>query len=154
MFNVQRILQMVGLSGVVLVLGCNPDKPKPIAAGMARTPEVTSPRGDGTAKATEAAINLRVASRPEYDAVIAGHKGKVVLVDFWATYCVPCRKQFPHTVELSRTLGDLGLRVVSVSCDGADKHDAAQQFLQKSEARFDNLNVGSGWLHERIGIES
>ena len=44
-------------------------------------------------------------------------RGKVVLVDFWATWCLPCMAQLPHTVELADRFRDRGLTVATVSLD-------------------------------------
>jgi thiol-disulfide isomerase/thioredoxin len=44
-------------------------------------------------------------------------KGKVVLVDFWATWCVPCMHEFPHIKKVYDTYHDKGLEIVGVSCD-------------------------------------
>ena len=47
----------------------------------------------------------------------ANYKGKVVLVDFWATWCVPCREEIPHFVEWQKQYGEQGLQVVGLSMD-------------------------------------
>lgn len=47
----------------------------------------------------------------------ADFKGKVVLLDFWATWCPPCKAEIPSFVELQKTYGDKGLVVVGVSLD-------------------------------------
>ena len=47
----------------------------------------------------------------------ADFKGKVVLLDFWATWCPPCRMEIPDFVELQKTYGEKGLVVVGVSLD-------------------------------------
>lgn len=44
-------------------------------------------------------------------------KGEVVLLNFWATWCPPCRQEMPSMVELSKAYADKGLKVVAVSVD-------------------------------------
>lgn len=73
--------------------------------------------GDKQAVALNGEAELRVVDRIGYDAAIAEHRGKVVLVDFWATWCLPCVEQFPHTIELAERFGERGLAVITVSFD-------------------------------------
>ena len=85
------------------------------------------------------AVQLQVVSPAEFDAIIAQHKGKVVLVDFWASWCVPCRKAFPHTVDMAKKHADDGLVVVSMCFDDEDAREDALEFLKENNATFQNL---------------
>ncbi|HVO96970.1 MAG TPA: TlpA disulfide reductase family protein [Bryobacteraceae bacterium] len=64
-----------------------------------------------------------------YPKMVAGHKGRIVLVDFWATWCVPCRAEMPQLVKLSAKLGARGVDIVTVSADEPGKEAAAYKFL-------------------------
>lgn len=87
-------------------------------------------------------------------------RGKVVLVDFWADYCVPCKKNFPNLVSLSKDLGKDGLAVVSVNLDDPKDRkirDRAVKFLRDSKATFTNLVLAESedplaWF-ERLKID-
>ena len=63
-------------------------------------------------------IHVQVADRQAFDALVEQRRGEVVLVDFWATWCIPCVQQFPHTVDLHRKYAGRGLAVISV-CSGS-----------------------------------
>jgi thiol-disulfide isomerase/thioredoxin len=87
-------------------------------------------------------ISVRVVDKAGYDKIIAANKGKVVVVDCWATWCVPCRKAFPETVKLSKTYADKGVVVMSLSFDDPVKGqvpDKVKEFLVKQDAQFENL---------------
>src|SRR5438874_7926801 len=49
-----------------------------------------------------AEVKLEVVKWPGLEKVIASYKGKVVVIDIWADFCIPCKKEFPHFVELHR----------------------------------------------------
>jgi thiol-disulfide isomerase/thioredoxin len=70
---------------------------------------------------------------------ITKHHGKVVLVDFWATWCGPCVKGFPHLVELSNKHRDAGLAVISVSMNEPKDRPSVLAFLERQKADFENL---------------
>lgn len=88
----------------------------------------------GRSQDAVAHITLKPVDRPAYNAIISTQEGKVVLVDFWATWCLPCVEQLPHTLELGRRLSDRGLVVVTVSCDEPADADQVTQFLTSKKA--------------------
>lgn len=88
--------------------------------------------------------NLAVAAISEAPAIklpalngeldLAKLRGKVVYLDFWASWCVPCRKSFPWMNEMMETYKNQGLEVVAVNLDKERK--LADEFLKKVEAHF------------------
>lgn len=48
---------------------------------------------------------------------LSSYRGKVVLLDFWATWCTPCRGEIPHFVEFQNNYHDQGLQVIGISMD-------------------------------------
>jgi peroxiredoxin len=63
-------------------------------------------------------------------------RGKVVLVDFWGTFCEPCKKSFPKLESLYAKYGSSGLRVVGISEDEADDKDKIPGFADTYGAKF------------------
>ncbi|MFN0105039.1 MAG: redoxin family protein [Bryobacteraceae bacterium] len=67
-----------------------------------------------------------------YPKMIAAQKGKVLLVDFWATWCVPCRKEMPELAKLEERLKARGLVLIPISADEPENEAAAREFLAKA----------------------
>lgn len=72
----------------------------------------------------------------EVDAAIGQQKGKVVLVDFWATWCTPCVQSFPQLVRLHNSYSSKGLVVYAVSMDDDDDREDVRAFLRRQDAGF------------------
>jgi len=68
----------------------------------------------------------------EFRADLEGREGKVVLVNFWATWCRPCLEEIPALMELERALGEQGFELVAVSLDDPFGSEALlEPFLDK-----------------------
>lgn len=63
--------------------------------------------------------------------LIASGKGQVLLVDFWATYCVPCRAEMPQLVALESRYRSRGLKLIAISADEPEQEAGALDFLKK-----------------------
>lgn len=84
---------------------------------------------------------------------VAKRKGDVVLVNFWATWCVPCREEFPDLARLERAYRGRGLAVLGVSIDSAKDLPAVDKFLAKTKPEFPNYRKASGG-DDQVFIES
>ncbi len=62
------------------------------------------------------------------------YRGKVVVLDFWASWCVPCRRSFPWMNEMQEKYGDDGLVIIAVNLD--NEPSDADKFLQQYPANF------------------
>ncbi len=65
---------------------------------------------------------------------LSDYQGKVVVLDFWASWCVPCRRSFPWMNEMQQKYGDDGLVIIAVNLD--NESSDARKFLQQYPAEF------------------
>jgi len=59
-------------------------------------------------------------------------EGRVIYVDFWASWCVPCRRSFPWMMDMVQKYGDRGLQIVAINVDRDEK--AAAKFLKETHS--------------------
>jgi thiol-disulfide isomerase/thioredoxin len=64
---------------------------------------------------------------------LANYKGKAVLVNFWATWCAPCKIETPWLVELRNQYAGQGFEILGVSTDDIDRDDAKKLASEKQE---------------------
>jgi thiol-disulfide isomerase/thioredoxin len=86
-------------------------------------------------------VQLTLTGTDGVDQRLAALKGKVVLIDCWATWCGPCVASFPKLIEKHQKYADKGLAVISVSNDDPDEAKSVLEFLQRQKATFTNLHL-------------
>ena len=86
---------------------------------------------------------------------LASLHGKYVLVDFWASWCVPCRKENPNVVKAYQKFHDKGFEIVGVSLD--TKKEAWMKAIEKDQLNWFHVSDLKGWDSELVkeyGIKS
>ncbi len=108
------------------------------AALAASGPAFAQPPGQTAVSQAGTAVELQVVKYSELIAAIKQLRGKVVVVDVWADFCIPCKEEFPNLVRMHRHYAANGLACVSVTVDPLKSKDAALAFLKAKGATFAN----------------
>lgn len=94
-------------------------------------------------QATESAeVTFEPITYEAWQAKLEEFRGSILVVDFWATWCVPCVERFPHMVEMYQTYDDRGVQFVSMSLDDRGDLGAVEragEFLIEQRATFPNF---------------
>lgn len=85
---------------------------------------------NGTGGAPRKAMNFTLKRLNGKTFQLSAHMGKVVVLNFWATWCGPCRREVPDFVEMQNRLGEQGLLFVGISVDQEGK-DGVRKFAEK-----------------------
>ena len=80
---------------------------------------------------------------------LSDHRGEVVVLNFWATWCAPCRKEIPMFVEMQREFGDEGLQFIGVSVD-REGFEVVRPFAQEMDVNYP-MAVDDGTVGPQYG---
>jgi len=117
------------------------DKRGAETAPNAATPQ-TAPSKTPSSNADPAVdIKLEAVSCETWDKALAAQRGKVVVVDTWATWCGPCVEEFPNLVALHGKFTGDGVVCMSMTMDEKESREAALTFLKKQKATFANYII-------------
>tara|TARA_Y100001978_G_C23565569_1_gene371477 strand:- start:60 stop:545 length:486 start_codon:yes stop_codon:yes gene_type:complete len=90
----------------------------------------------GSAWGGEAAPDFSLRDINGKEVSLSSHKGKVVLVNFWATWCGPCKLEMPHLDKMDRELESKGFEVLSVSTDDARASSKVKPLVKRGGYGF------------------
>ncbi len=123
---------------LLVSLGCGPAVKPSVEPGPGIEPNAGA--------VPEKKVELVELDYPAIDALNASTKGKVVVVDYWSTACIPCIREFPKLVALDAKYDDDKLACISVSLDYYGGNTKVEEFrepvleqLEKFGATFDNV---------------
>ena len=100
--------------------------------------------------ATPGAEQLTLIDLAGYKKLLADHRGKPLLVTFWATWCEPCRDEYPLVNQLAKDYAAKGLVVLGVDMDDDAALTLVHHFLAKNQPVFSNVRKKMGHEDEFV----
>ena len=117
---------------------------------VSRHPDVSASGAGCPANAKTANLNFTLKDMNGQEVTLSAYKGKVILLDFWATWCGPCKIEIPWFVALQTKYGKDGLQVLGVSVD--DTVDKLKPFADSLEMNYPVLQgLGHDDLQDAYG---
>jgi len=92
-----------------------------IAAVLTAATLLAAPASAQKTDAKRANLNFSFKNIDGQKVSLTAFKGKVILLDFWATWCVPCKQEIPGFIDLQKKYGGRGLQILGVSVDDSLK---------------------------------
>ena len=125
------------------------------AADFASSAGAAAPGKSGSAPAVGSPVEIKFTDTHGKKVDTTAMKGKVILVDFWATWCGPCVGEVPHVVEAYNKLHEKGFEIIGISLD-SDKA-ALTKFTKDKKMTWPQYFDGQGWKNKiamKYGIHS
>ncbi|WP_243890163.1 TlpA family protein disulfide reductase [Shewanella algae] len=107
--------------------------------------------GLGQAETLQSPLALALSRDDGTQVSLNDYKGKVIYLDFWASWCAPCRKSFPWMQHMHHKYRETDLAIIAVNLDTDSQ--LGREFLQQLDADFDVLYDPEGRLARRLDLQ-
>ncbi|HEX6731657.1 MAG TPA: TlpA disulfide reductase family protein [Pyrinomonadaceae bacterium] len=81
-------------------------------------------------------VELKLKDLSAVEQSLSSFKGRIVILNFWATYCIPCRKEMPDLAAIQNEYAALGVQVVGASADEMEDRAKVLQFIKQTRINF------------------
>ena len=125
------MIRVLSLTIILIFLSCSKED------GQGSRSDVNSE--PSTEKFDLAQIEVPLLDAEVYQSLITENKGKIIFINAWATWCVPCKEEFPDLVRLHETYTDMDVVFIGISVDFEDDIESKiKPFLSSQNAKFQN----------------
>ncbi len=97
-------------------------------------------------------VELKLKDLSGVDQSLESLKGRIVILNFWATYCIPCRKEMPDLAALQNEFAAFGVQVIGVSTDDLEDRAKVLQFVRETKVNFPIWMGGSAQQMMSFGL--
>lgn len=155
-FSARRVVMLFGVAALLaLAAACDldgaskknamskaetPSGSKPPRTNLPMPPVAASHENGGDAAPASAAPAGAWTQLDGRRATLEEMRGQVVVLDFWATYCPPCREEIPHLVKLQKQFGPQGLKVIGLNVGGDEDRPKIPEFVKLYRIQYELAN--------------
>lgn len=104
------------------------------------------------AKLVGQTVDLTLKDLSGVDQSLRSLKGRIVILNFWATYCIPCRTEMPELAAVQNEFAALGVQVIGVSTDAISERAKVMQFVRETKVNFPIWVGGSSEHMIKFGL--
>jgi len=112
--------------------------------GSARTQNSAAKAATGGSQSAAKTPDPAIIDLAGYQQVLAKYQGKPLVVNFWATWCEPCRDEYPLIVELAAEFKSQGVNVVGINMDDDSDMNLVRRFIARTQPHFPNYRQKPG----------
>jgi len=132
------LVSIISVAGILLLGGCNSTEdtgPTPVLSGAPAT-ALPMPPPSGYSVGTLGWTILQTAENSRTRANISDFKGNVLVLDMYATWCVPCRESIPHLIQLQTRYAARCLEIVGLNVGGPDDRVKVKDFARELRINY------------------
>lgn len=140
---VSRLLSYLVLTMVLFVAACgNAAAPRPMSESE---PAAAVKRPNANQEAISKVQDMPIAKLDGSTFKLEDYRGKVLVVDFWGTFCPPCVKQVPELVKLNEKYKDRGLMLIGLTADPPSDQDKVEEFIKRFQVNY-QIGYDNSWI--------
>lgn len=140
-----RQLGWIVLATALFVAGCgNAAAPRPMSESE---PSTSAKRPDSNQEAIAKVHDVPIAKLDGSTFKLEDYRGKVLVVDFWGTFCPPCVKQVPELVKLNEKYRDRGLALVGLTADPKSDQNLVEDFIKRFNVNY-QIGYDNSWISD------
>lgn len=144
MIQMKKLLAALMILALCMLTGCNRDK------NEGKKGATSAPAAAGVAAEGKLAPDFSVKGLDGKEVKLSSLKGKVVLVNFWATWCPPCKEEIPSMMKLNKSLEGKPFQMLAISIDEGGK-DSVEKYFKSSGMQLPAYLDSDGAISQSYG---
>lgn len=141
--RMQLAVVLLGLMAILISSGCSDAAaPRPVAESG---PIAATKRPDTNEAEIKKVLDIPISKLDGSTFKLEDYQGKVLVVDFWGTFCPPCVKQVPELIKLNEKYKDRGLALVGLAADPKSDQDKVEAFIKRFSVNY-QIGYDNSWL--------